>query len=136
MKAENLAEIVQPLVEKGLFENAESAVRNLLSDFVFQQVKQHRSVVRKFEKKYGMNYSQFTKYLEARTKKLAENPALHQSIMLEEEDGLDWKIAYEMLESWLGLKEKNACVQVGQQRTFSRFKHISSSLSYDERHRN
>jgi hypothetical protein len=32
------------------------------------------------------------------------SPALNRAVMVEEEDALDWKIAREMLQSWLGLQ--------------------------------
>jgi len=95
-------------VEKGLFENAEAAVKNMMADFVPHQIEHYRSVVRKFEKKYGMEYFRFNQYLKERATKLSNNSSLHKSFMLEEEDALDWKIASEMLESWLGLKGKTA----------------------------
>lgn len=48
---QNLAEIVDPLVGNGLFENAESAVKSLMSEYVVRQIKQHESKIKKFEKK-------------------------------------------------------------------------------------
>lgn len=105
--SQNLAEIVNPLIDKGLFENAEMAVKSLMTDYVLHQIEHYRSIIGGFEKKYGMNYVQFNKYLEERANRLANKSSLHKSFMLEEEDALDWKIAAEMLESWLGLKERN-----------------------------
>lgn len=104
--SQNLAEIVNPLVEKGLFENAETAVKDLMADYILNQIERHRKIIRKFEKKYGMNYLQFSKYLKERAQKLPSNTSLHKNFMLEEEDALDWKIAAEMMQSWLGLGKK------------------------------
>ncbi len=106
--SETLAEIVHPLVEKGIFDNAESAVKNLMTDYVLRQIEHYRSIVQQYERKYGMNYAQFNKYLGERAKRLRADPSLHQSYMLEEEDALEWKIATEMLESWLGLSPLSA----------------------------
>lgn len=105
--SQDIAAVIQPLVRNGLFENAEEAVKNLLLDYIVHQVEHYRTIIQKFEKKYGMSYQQFNKYLRERARKLSHNHALHQPFMLEEEDALDWKIATEMLESWLGLKEKS-----------------------------
>ena len=55
-----------------------------------------------------MKYAQFDDYLAERAKKLANDPASQKRFMLEEEDALDWKVATEMLESWLGLRGKGA----------------------------
>jgi hypothetical protein len=62
----------------------------------------------KFEKKYSMKYAQFGEYLKERAKKLANDPASQKRFMLEEEDSLDWKVANEMLESWLGPRGKGS----------------------------
>lgn len=104
----NVAEIVDPLVSNGLYENAEAAVKDLMAHHILHQIEHYRAIVEKFEEKYGMRYSQFTAYLQERAKQLAGQPALHKKFMLEEEDALDWKIATEMLESWLGLRGKSA----------------------------
>lgn len=104
--SQNLAEIVHPLVDKGLFESAEDAVKNLMTDYVLHQVEHYQAIIQRLEMKYGMNYLQFNKYLAERVKNLSSDSSLHKTIMLEEEDALDWKIATEMLESWLGLERK------------------------------
>jgi len=105
--SQNLAEIVHPLVEKGLFENAEIAVRNLMVDYTLHQIEHYQGIIRKFEQKYGMNYGQFNKYLSEQAQKAGSDEQLHKRIMIEEEDALDWKIAAETLESWLGMKRKS-----------------------------
>ena len=69
-------------------------------------LKSMQKKIKKFEKKYGMNYLQFSKYLKERAQKLPSNTSLHKNFMLEEEDALDWKIAAEMMQSWLGLGKK------------------------------
>ena len=53
-----------------------------------------------------MNYRHFNEYLMERAKKVVSDRSLHQALMMEEEDALDWKIATEMLESWLGMKQR------------------------------
>jgi len=102
----DLAEIVRPLIEKGQFENPETAIRNLTADYVLRQIKHYRNTVKKYERKYGMRYGQFTQYLGERAKNLLSDNALHKRFMSEEDDALEWKMATEMLESWLGLREK------------------------------
>ncbi len=97
--SQNIAEIVNPLVEKGLFENAEIAVRNLMVDYTLHQNEHYQEIIRKFEQKYGMKYHQFNKYLSEQAKKVGTEKQLQKRIMVEEEDALDWKIAVEMLES-------------------------------------
>jgi len=103
----DLAEIVNPLVDNGVFENAEAAVRNLMADYVLRQIDRHRATIQNFEKKYSMKYAQFEAYLSERAQKLGNEPSNNSRFMLEEEDAFEWEIATEMLESWLGLKGKN-----------------------------
>ncbi|MDZ7289057.1 MAG: hypothetical protein ONB44_01605 [candidate division KSB1 bacterium] len=105
---ENLAEIVHPLVDNGLYENAEAAVKDLMASHILHQIEHYRAILEKFEKKYGMKYVQFSSYLKERAQKLPHEPSSQKRFMLEEEDALDWKIATEMLESWLGLRRKGA----------------------------
>jgi len=104
----DLAEIVNPLVDNGLFENAEVAVKNLMTDYIVRQIGKHRAAIRKFEKKYSMKYAQFDAYLSERAKRRANEPASQRRFMREEDDAFEWEIATEMLESRLGLKGKEA----------------------------
>lgn len=104
--SQDLAEIVHPLVDNGLYESAEAAVKDLMAGHILHQIEHYRVIVDKFEKTYGMKYIQFDEYLAERAKKLANDPARQKRFMLEEEDALDWKVATEMLESWLGLRGK------------------------------
>ncbi|MBN2088938.1 hypothetical protein JW964_04970 [candidate division KSB1 bacterium] len=106
--SQELVKIIQPLVDSGLFENAETAVRDLLIDYVLHQVKCYRTIIEKFEQKYSMNYSQFNQYLAHRAKNLPQKSSASKNFMLEEEDALDWKIATEMLQSWLGIQERHS----------------------------
>ena len=57
-----------------------------------------------------MRFEQFAEYLHERSLLLEEGDLspeqrqiLGRAIMQEEDDWLDWKVAREMLESWLGL---------------------------------
>jgi hypothetical protein len=106
--SENLAEIVHPLVDNGLYANAEAAVKDLMAGHILHQIEHYSTIVEKFEKKYGMKYAQFDDYLKERAKKLAHDPSSQKRFMLEEEDALDWKIAVDMLGSWLGLRAKSS----------------------------
>jgi len=78
-----------------------------MTTHIFQQISRYRNIVEKFEQKYGVTYFQFEDYLQAQAKKLATEPFNQKQFMLEEEDALDWKIAAEMLDSWLELKTQD-----------------------------
>ena len=60
-----------------------------------------------------MHFERFGEYLHERSVLLEmsqlpsqQHQALGQAIMQEEDDWLDWKVAREMLESWLGLRQE------------------------------
>ncbi len=100
-----LATMVEPFVRRGLFASPEQAVAEMARAYVLRQIERYRAIVESLQAKYGMTYEQFDAYLRSRSATLAAhpNPALNQAIMAEEEDALDWKIAREMLASWMGL---------------------------------
>lgn len=101
---------IEPLVQRGVFESLESALVELTQEYVLNRITKYRSVISRFERKYGMSYHQFLDYLQERSKLLMsselseeQRKALSKAIMQEEEDALEWKVAREMLQSWLGL---------------------------------
>jgi len=102
----DVIDIVRPFVRRGLFASAEKAVAQMARDYVLRQIERYRAVDDRLQTKYGMTYEQFEAYLQSRSDALATapDPALNQAVMMEEEDGADWKLAREMLHSWLGLQ--------------------------------
>lgn len=103
-----LIAVVEPFVRRGLFPNAEMAVAEIARDYVLRQIERYRATEMAFQARYGMTYEQFDDYLRARSAILSKkpNPALNQAVMLEEDDALDWKIARDMVQSWLGLQRE------------------------------
>jgi len=105
--------VMEPLIRRKVFDTEEEAARALLRQYVLQQVSVLQQDLARFEREYGMKFEQFVKYLHERSKLLEESelsPAqrqvLGQAIMQEEDDWLEWKVAREMLESWLGLDQE------------------------------
>ncbi|MEA3351426.1 MAG: hypothetical protein U9Q82_12450 [Chloroflexota bacterium] len=98
--------VIEPFVQRGLFENFEKAVTTMAYDYVLHQVERYQTTITHLQNKYGMDYEHFEAYLKARSTTLAAAPnlELNQAIMLEEEDALNWKIARDMLASWLGVQ--------------------------------
>ena len=107
-----LIAVVEPFVRRGLFPNAEMAVAEIARDYVLRQIERYRAMEMAFQARYGMTYEQFDDYLRARSGILSKkpNPALNQAIMIEEDDALDWKIARDMVQSWLGLRARGVAV--------------------------
>jgi hypothetical protein len=104
---------IEPLIKRRIFNTEEEAVRELLREYILAQITALRQEVDCFEQKYGMRFEQFGGYLHERSALLesgdfstGQRQALGQAIMQEEDDWLDWKVAQEMLESWLGLRQE------------------------------
>lgn len=98
--------IIEPFVQRGLFENQEKAVAEMARAYIVHQIQQYQQIIDSLQARYGMNYEQFEAYLRARAQELTDTPdvALNRALMKEEDDALDWKIAREMQASWLGLQ--------------------------------
>ena len=105
-----LVDIVEPFVRRGLFASPEKAVAEMAYDYVLRQIERYRAIDDGLRAKYGMTFEQFEAYLQSRSATLAASPdsALNQAVMTEEEDAHDWKVAREMLQSWLGLHSEVA----------------------------
>lgn len=104
-----IAMIVEPFVRRGLFASPEQAVTEMAREYMLRQIEHYRNSIEALQTKYGMTYEQFEAYLHTRAATLLRhpNPTLNQAIMAEEEDALDWKIAREMLQSWLGMQTES-----------------------------
>lgn len=104
----NLSAVVEPFVRRGLFPNVEMAVTEIARDYILHQIDHYRSIEAALEARYGMSYGQFEDYLHARSETLHRSPnsMLNQAVMAEEDDALDWKIARDMIKSWLGLRRE------------------------------
>ncbi|MGC9393409.1 MAG: hypothetical protein ACP5J4_00990 [Anaerolineae bacterium] len=101
--------IVEPFVRRGLFASPEQAVTEMAREYILRQIEYYRSNIEALQAKYSMTYEQFEAYLQSRSATLLRqpHPSLNQAVMAEEEDALDWKIAREMLQSWLGLQAES-----------------------------
>ncbi len=104
--------ILEPLVTRRLFATPEEAAQKLVRDYVLRQIMSYRERIAAFERKYGVDFSHFTEYTSERTALLRrstdlpteQRQSLARAVMQEEDDWLDWKIAEEFLQSWLGLQ--------------------------------
>jgi len=104
---------IGPLIDRKIFRTEEEAIRELMRDYILHQIAALQREVARFERKYRMRLPQFSGYLHERSVLLEkgdlsaeQRQALGRAIMQEEDDWLDWKVAQEMLESWLGLRQE------------------------------
>ena len=105
--------VMEPLIRRKVFATEEEAVRTLLRQYVLQQVSALQRDMARFEREYGMQFEQFAEYLHERSILLEQGElspeqrqVLGRAIMQEEDDWLEWKVAREMLENWLGLRQE------------------------------
>lgn len=104
---------IEPFVKRKIFSTEEEAIRELLRDYILRQIAALQDKIARFEQKYGMRFQQFSEYIHERSVLLEgdelspeQRQALGRAIMQEEDDWLDWKVAQEMLESWLGIRQE------------------------------
>jgi hypothetical protein len=111
----DVSSVIEPLIKRKIFATEEEAVRELMRDYILRQIATLQREVGRFERKYGMHFDRFGEYLHERSVLLErgdlsveQRQALSRAVMQEEDDWLDWKVAKEMLESWLGLRQEVA----------------------------
>jgi hypothetical protein len=111
MTEREVAALVEPLVRSLAFPSTEEAIRTLVRDYILRQIRHYRRRLATLEKRHGMSFDKFSAYLKERSALLSngyldpeQKQRVAQAVMAEEEDWLDWKIARDFLESWLGLK--------------------------------
>jgi hypothetical protein len=105
--------IVQPLIQRKIFDTEAEAIRELVRAYVMRQITDLQEALAQFEQTYGMSFSHFADYLHERSVLLTSDTlspeqrrVLGQAVMQEEEDWLAWKATREILESWLGLQQE------------------------------
>jgi len=111
----NVGLVVEPLIKRRIFATAEEAIRELLREYILRQIAALQREIDRLEHKYGMHFGRFGEYLHERSVLLEtgnfspeQRQALGRALMEEEDDWLDWRVAKEMLESWLGLRQEVA----------------------------
>jgi len=107
-----MSTMIESLVKNRLFANEEDVIKSLLADYIVRHIGKQKRDLKRFERKHSMSFERFEEYLHERSDLLEKGDlsrekrqALARAIMQEEDDWLDWKVAKEMLESWIGLRE-------------------------------
>jgi len=111
----SVSAVMEPLIRRRVFATEEEALRALLREYILQQIAALQREMGRFERKCGLSFERFGEYLHERSVLLETGPlspeqrqTLGRTLMQEEDDWLDWKVAQEMLESWLGLRQEVA----------------------------
>jgi hypothetical protein len=110
-----ISTVIEPLIRRKIFPSEEAAVREIVKDYILRQVTSLKREVSRFERKHGMNLERFRQYLHERSLLLeradlteAQRQTLSRAVMQEEDDCMDWQVAQDFLESWLGLRQEMA----------------------------
>lgn len=101
------------LVKREIFQTEEEAIKSLVRDYILKQIAGLRKEISNFRRKYGMSFTQFSDYIHDRSALLEKSNLgakqrlnLSRAIMREEDAWLDWKVAQEMLDNWLGISKE------------------------------
>ena len=105
--------MIDPLIRRHIFRNEEDAIKTLLRTYIINQLNELRGRIEAFEQRYGMKFEQFGEYLHERSECLQSNSlsseqrqTLGRAIMQEEDDWFDWKVALDMLDAWLDIRQE------------------------------
>ncbi len=108
-----MSPVIEPLIRRKIFRNEREAIHELVRDYMLRQISELQEKSDYFRQKYGMEFQQFAEYLHERSALLQgenlspeQRQRLGQAVMQEEDDWFDWKMACEMLENWLGIRQE------------------------------
>lgn len=80
--------LVKPFVDLGIYDSPEKFIRDMIIKFVADRISYYGKTIERFESKYKMTFSEFTKSLKGKA-----TPKL-------EDDWMEWESAINMLETW------------------------------------
>lgn len=84
--------LIEPLVQMGIYESQEEALKNLVLRHVQEQIDEAEQEIARFQKKYGASFEEWSESL------------LGKATIEEEDDWMEWESARDMLESWRRIK--------------------------------
>ncbi|MCK4663190.1 MAG: hypothetical protein KAT68_10015 [Bacteroidales bacterium] len=85
---EQLSLLLKPLIISGKYKNEDTAIKDIVIDYVERKVKKYKAEIKRLNNKYMMDFENFSKKI--------KNCALLE----EEDDWMDWKAAIEMQKAW------------------------------------
>lgn len=80
--------LVKPFVDLGIYDSPEKFIRDMIVKFVTDRISYYEKIIERFESKYKISFSKFTKRLKGKA-----TPKL-------EDDWMEWESAINMLETW------------------------------------
>jgi len=80
--------LAKPFTDVGLYDSATTFFKGLIRDVIEHKISQYKHIIKKFERIYGMSFSDFSKKLE------------QGATVKEEDDWMEWEAAVNMLGAW------------------------------------
>ncbi|MEA1906864.1 MAG: hypothetical protein U9N12_07945 [Euryarchaeota archaeon] len=84
----DLANLAKPFLDIGLYNSPTTFFRDIIRDMVKHKLDHYECIIEKFERKYNMDFSDFSKKLE------------RGAAIKEEDDWMEWEAAINMLGAW------------------------------------
>lgn len=88
IKLKKIESIAKPFVDLGIYDSPEKFIKDIISKFVTDRISYYEKILEKFESKYKVSFSDFTKSLKGNATPKSE------------EDWMEWESAINMLEAW------------------------------------
>ena len=80
--------LAKPFTDVGLYDSTTTFFKGLIRDVIEHKISHYEHIIKKFERKYGMSFSDFSKKLE------------QGATIKEEDDWMEWEAAINMLCAW------------------------------------
>ena len=80
--------LTEPLVRAGFYSTPEQALKHIVLDFIDHRITWAQTKVRRFEKKHGQSFADYTRSLAGK------------ATSADEDEWMEWESLLDMLESW------------------------------------
>lgn len=84
--------LTEPLVRAGIYPSTEQALKQIILDYVDRRIAWAQTKVRRFEKRHGQSFADYTRSLTGR------------ATVADEDEWMEWESLLDMLESWRKVK--------------------------------
>jgi hypothetical protein len=93
--------LTEPLVRAGIYPSAEQALKQIVLDYVDRRIAWAQAKARRFEKRHGQSFSDYSRSLAGRASEA------------DEDEWMEWESLLDMLESWRQVKTEIQHSDVG-----------------------
>lgn len=94
--ARKIEDIAKPFVEFGVYDSEEKFLKDVVREIIRSKTRTYKETIKKFNDKYKMTFSEFTKKIENR------------ATIKQENEWMEWESTINMLKAW-----KKAAKEIG-----------------------